>query len=42
MDAEDAGVCLECARIFEEMKQWGDAAALYEKAAHGGGMGEDA
>lgn len=32
MESEDRDLCLECAQIFEEMKQWNDAAALYERA----------
>lgn len=33
MESDDKELCLECAQIFEEMKQWTDAASLYEKAS---------
>eukprot|EP01012_Entosiphon_sulcatum_P034005 TRINITY_DN4306_c0_g1_i1.p1 TRINITY_DN4306_c0_g1~~TRINITY_DN4306_c0_g1_i1.p1 ORF type:complete len:1383 (+),score=422.30 TRINITY_DN4306_c0_g1_i1:301-4449(+) len=32
IDSEDADLCQESAVIFEEMKQWNDAAQLYEAA----------
>ena len=32
IESGDNELCIECAQIFEEMKQWTDAAGLYEKA----------
>eukprot|EP01006_Ploeotia_vitrea_P030251 TRINITY_DN62715_c0_g1_i1.p1 TRINITY_DN62715_c0_g1~~TRINITY_DN62715_c0_g1_i1.p1 ORF type:complete len:1401 (+),score=199.79 TRINITY_DN62715_c0_g1_i1:64-4266(+) len=32
LESSDAELCQECAQIFEELKQFNDAAALYEKA----------